>query len=273
MVCSGDRLCCVITGMEHSGTTLLSQLLHAHPVIASGPECGLLLSKIYDFDRVEPFWSWLLGKEGWSWCLRPEDRGKLLSAKSYEEAYALLARYMGRANSDRNLRKLFERAALIYDKTPAYVHCLDRVVEKVDAPFVVTFKDWLEQAASHLSRYSTLAGFSGVYINAIKKITAVHRRYPGRVLVVSYKSLTLNTESVMKEVGKFLSLPGDYKLTLDQYKRRYGHLISSNNSFRADRIVYSKPALSVENPDDKKRLWRTPGKIRKELSYLNRVAL
>ncbi|MGD8629174.1 MAG: hypothetical protein PVH38_02905 [Gammaproteobacteria bacterium] len=51
-----NPLACVITGMEHNGTTLVSQLLNGHPRVASGVECGLLSSHIVDFHKIEPFY-------------------------------------------------------------------------------------------------------------------------------------------------------------------------------------------------------------------------
>jgi len=80
-------LLCVITGMENTGTTLLSQLLNAHPDVASGVECGLLLSEIYDFHRIHPFYDWLIGTRNHDWGLSQIDRKSLLKAMTYDEAF------------------------------------------------------------------------------------------------------------------------------------------------------------------------------------------
>jgi hypothetical protein len=49
------EILCIVTGMEHSGTTHLSKILSAHPEIMSGFECGLLLSNIKDYQKVGPW--------------------------------------------------------------------------------------------------------------------------------------------------------------------------------------------------------------------------
>ena len=43
----------IVTGMPNSFTTLVSQLLMCNPNIASGVECGILLSEIKDFNKIE----------------------------------------------------------------------------------------------------------------------------------------------------------------------------------------------------------------------------
>jgi len=124
-----NPLVCVTTGMEHSGTTLASQLLNGHPRVASGVECGLLLSHIVDFHKIEPFYEWLCG-DGWGRALLPQHREKLLKARSYAEAYCLLGRFKGLGQEDSRLRYIFTGSNLIYDKTPRYVYQLGRIAKK-----------------------------------------------------------------------------------------------------------------------------------------------
>ena len=46
----------LICGLEHSGTTMVSDLLREHPDVDSGFECGVLLcSQPSDFLNYEPF--------------------------------------------------------------------------------------------------------------------------------------------------------------------------------------------------------------------------
>ena len=142
-----NPLICVVTGMERSGTTLISQLLNGHPRIAAGVECGLLLSSLSDFHRISPFYDWMTS-DNWGWALRPQDRARLLKARSYDEAYCLLGRLKGRAQSDPELQKIFSEADLIYDKTPSYVYKLFYIVKKIEKPIdnVKFFEDPMEKA-------------------------------------------------------------------------------------------------------------------------------
>ena len=63
-----DRLACIVTGMERSGTTYLSRIIMSHPKIWSGFECGVLLGNINNFYKNKPFCEWI-EKRGWHFGL------------------------------------------------------------------------------------------------------------------------------------------------------------------------------------------------------------
>ena len=56
-----DKLALLITGMEHSGTTFLGNILNDKLINAKGAfECGLLLAKSpEDFVNLKPFHFWM----------------------------------------------------------------------------------------------------------------------------------------------------------------------------------------------------------------------
>ena len=105
----------IVTGIPNSFTTVVSQLLHCHPNVAAGVECGMLLSNIHDFNEIEPFWDWLVSGEKWGWCLNKVDRNKLLSAKNFEHAYEILNEIKGRENKDPYLKSIFQDSDLIFE--------------------------------------------------------------------------------------------------------------------------------------------------------------
>lgn len=49
------KLSCIITGMERSGTTFLSQNLASQSLIKSGFKCCILLDNLSNFKKVKPF--------------------------------------------------------------------------------------------------------------------------------------------------------------------------------------------------------------------------
>ena len=84
---SGSPLLCIVTGMEHSGTTFLSNLLINNIVQANSAfECGLLCAKDSprNFNTVTPFYDWFSAptKAG-HWGLSLEDRDYILDTDQW----------------------------------------------------------------------------------------------------------------------------------------------------------------------------------------------
>lgn len=267
---ANNPLVCVVTGMEHSGTTLASQVLNGHPNVASGVECGLLLSNITDFASVSPFYEWLCG-QNWSWGLRPEDRRKLLEARSFSEAYYLLGKFKGRGHDDERLRKLFTESDLIFDKTPRYVYTLTRIVQKVDRPFIVTVKDPIEAIESARKRGTNIPRFLRRYGHAIAQIAGAVESRPQQVMIVRYQSLAGSFSSTVTAIAAFVGLD-DVTLSLERYNDRFGRLVQSNNSFRPDRVEYVPPAVDLSRKE-RLALDKMRARYEKQLKVIDRVSV
>ncbi len=118
----------IICGIEHSGTTLLSDLFRQVPGLGSGFEVGALLAdRPSAFPTVEHF-----GDFAGNWGLGPHDVDFICAAPDFPTFY----------------RRLMERAgvlppgtAAVFDKTPRYLVALSDCLRRVPAPFVVTTKD------------------------------------------------------------------------------------------------------------------------------------
>ena len=54
-----NKILAIITGMQHSGTTYLNNVINSHSRIMSGFECGILLNQLNDFQNAQPFCEWL----------------------------------------------------------------------------------------------------------------------------------------------------------------------------------------------------------------------
>lgn len=247
-------LVAVITGMERSGTTLLSQLLNAHPRIKSGVECGVLLSDIHDFESAKPFYDWLLpieDKHHWGWSITHSDRRRLLTAQSYDEFYWLLNLFKGTAHCHPDIQKKFKQADLIFDKTPRYVYSLSKIMAKTPYKFLVTLKTPYEQYLS-TQKYSRngsvdLTVFKKQYLKAYDQINQCVTDYPDRILVIPYKKLAEELPVVMQQVKKFLELNDEIVLDLANYNLEVGSLFTTNisnrggNSFTSDSVYYQDP--------------------------------
>ena len=233
----------IITGLPHSFTSLASQLLLSQPDIASGVECGLLLSNIKNFNKIYPFWDELSHKE-WGWNLKEEDRAKLLKAKSYEDAYKLLNKYKGGNHKDPYLMSLFKKSNLIFDKTPSYIFKLDNIMSKIDVPFVITLKTFPEGLLGHCRRKGVnlyqLIRYFLIYQKATRNIIIALKKYPDRIFIADYKAFCLKPKESMNLIAKHFGINSTVEFTFENYNKRYGNYIKKfeQSSFYRDKIFY-----------------------------------
>ena len=121
-----DSSVVIVTGIEHSGTSLLARLLLQHPDLAGGFEGGLLLApEPARFPEIDPWYEWMMDAiEAGHWGVPESLVHRICEAGTWEGAYAAI-----RATSP-----LFTSAhQRLLDKTPAYQGCLDQVLGKAPA--------------------------------------------------------------------------------------------------------------------------------------------
>jgi hypothetical protein len=119
----------VICGVEHSGTTMVSDLFRQVPGVGSGFETGILMADTpADFSGVETHFKWFRD----SWGLTEDDVAVICAAPHFAAFYDLLA---ARA------RILPSGTRMIFDKTPRYLVALKECLGRVQAPFIATYKD------------------------------------------------------------------------------------------------------------------------------------
>ena len=131
----------LICGLEHSGTTMVSDLFREHPDVDSGFECGVLLcSKPSDFLTYEPFCNHMIV----GWGIDQSDFESACSAPTFEEFYSELFRFSSliKEKSARN----------IFDKTPRYITDLGRVQQRSNRPIIAVVKDPRSLALSDFKR-------------------------------------------------------------------------------------------------------------------------
>ena len=118
----------VITGMEHSGTTYLSNILNSHSMIMSGFECGILLENLAHFETVEPFSEWL--KAGNLHFGLPHDYLEKIKTMNYEQVYEYIGKTKG-SHIDNDYQLLIRKVPYFVDKTPQYIYYLPKICQKV----------------------------------------------------------------------------------------------------------------------------------------------
>ena len=130
----------IICGLEHTGTTLVSELFRQIPDCDSGFECGVLLAESpLLFKNLQPFYRHL--KAGWG--LKEENIEEACKAKEFFEFYDLIY----------EKSTLFNKMPCIrFDKTPRYISNLENIINKINVPVVATCKSILSIAWSDYKR-------------------------------------------------------------------------------------------------------------------------
>lgn len=208
----------IICGMEHTGTTLISDLFRQVPHLDSGFECGVLLGESpTQFSTIAPFPQNML--DGWG--LTQNELETCCATKSFEEFYE---RLMSTA------RFLPEDTTNIFDKTPRYLSDLTNVIRRTTAPIVVSHKDPRAMVCSDFKRAQTddFIGWYETYLPAKREyFEDCYREYSihknsTRVLTVGLEELAMNSRAKMEQM--FAHIGEDFQLNYTIIKElRYDH--------------------------------------------------
>lgn len=214
----------VICGLEHSGTTLVSDIFRQVKEIDSGFECGVLLSESpRSFSQVQPFYKNILG----GWQVSEEALEEACETDDFLEFY----------------RRLYKRSEFfdfetqfLFDKTPRYFQKLFECQERINVPFIATYKDprsvvfsdfkrtgkgkafeeWYEEYKAPKLRY-----LSSIYKSYIQWKSGEHDRC-SHILCVSLEDICLNTRETVEAM--FSHVGFEFNLSFLLMKNlRYSH--------------------------------------------------
>lgn len=230
----------VICGMEHSGTTLLSDLLRQTGTLESGFECGVLMtSSPRAFPELDPFYGFM--KEGWD--ISEDALAHCCDTDSFDEFYDRL----------KAASSLIEPSMDLFDKTPRYVAELPQVMAHTDAPILVIHKD---PRASVYSDYKRAGGrpFDEWFDEYSKpKHRYMKRCYegylagkaaPDRVCTLSLEDLCFASRATCERVFEHIGQPfeiGYLLLENLRYKNTRAKFVS------ADIVLEYRKGLTAEN--------------------------
>lgn len=191
-----NDLFCIVTGMEHSGTTYMSSLLMSTPELLGGVECGFLLAaKPHLFVQAQPWFGWMCNKlDHWGWQVSLEDMKSILQAPDHKSMYAILRRKSPIISTEK-----------LVDKTPFYSYVLSDAMRRMPGiPVIVTRKSRAEQAASWNARRMRL--FDAYFDRASFCLDEAKREFPERLYIVEYSQWCENPEKIMEGVFSWLGL-------------------------------------------------------------------
>jgi|GEM_PF-2378211 len=221
-------LVAVLCGFEHSGTTMLSEMLRQHPKLDSGFEGGFLLNEnARDFLTCEPFYTNLKG----GWGVNDEDLRYICAVDTWGELYARLREKAG-VIKDKN--------TWIFDKTPRYMQVLPQVLERVPGvPCIVIVRDFRSVLWSSYKRtgltidewykktFKLTCNHTLSYCRGWKE--AMEKGYGERILLIQYEDLCVNKDKEAKKIFDFLELEFEESY-LSFEERRYAHVKESQVS-------------------------------------------
>lgn len=223
-----SELSFLICGLEHSGTTMASDLFREHPEVDSGFECGVLLcDNPSDFLTLTPFRNHMAV----GWGINEEDLTYACQAVNFDGFY----------------ERLFERSSIIqtkkpkfvFDKTPRYVTQLIAVQSRLDLPAIVLIKDPRSLALSDFKRSGTKIEEIDDWYERWKNPKRLYMRsaYKGyqyawgneRCKVVRLEDICFNAKETVRSMFEFVQLEFSYEY-LDLRSKRFGNTSGSSIS-------------------------------------------
>ncbi len=226
---NNDPLKAIICGFEHSGTTLVSEILRQHPQLDSGFEGGFLLNETAEaFLKTEPFYT--NAKVGWG--ISDEDLTYITAVDNWPELYERLRE---------RAKVITNKETSLFDKTPRYMQKLPHVLEQVpNIPCIVIVKDirsvfWSSYKRTKMTIdewyqkiFRITCNHNLSYAKALQE--AIDKSLEKRILLIKYEELCLNPKNEVKKIFDFVGLEFQ-KSYLDlnnpKYKNIYGSQISS----------------------------------------------
>jgi hypothetical protein len=241
----------IVTGLEHSGTTLVGSLLYNAPCVIGAFETGYLLAgKPKLIDKVQPWFKWNSAETNTrdlNYRLTPDDVKEMKMATSFSDMYHIL-RQRSYLFNDLNDEEYCTKPYEMVDKTPLYVYKqhFEKVLEKTpNVPVIVTQKGYEKLKESWSNRDSILT--QQFYDETYENVWRMKNKFPNRILIVQEEDLMKFPEKVMFDVFRHVGL--EWK---DEYLQMVGLLKKvSNDLALANRIQEWSFKAGKHSPDRK----------------------
>lgn len=232
----------LICGLEHTGTTLISDLFRQVPGLDSGFECGAYLrDSPKDFIALTPFAPNML--EGWD--ITQAQLDECCDTDDFDTFYARLKTAS---------KAIDQNTVHIFDKTPRYLSELTSVLKRSDCPVLVSYKDPRAIVCSDFKRSKSddfdhwYDGYRTAKLRYVKACYAQFSQHldNARVHTVGLENLAMNARNEMEQmfhhVGETFKM--DFAI-IDSM--RYKNV--RNKTVSADIVFEYKGILSSDNQD------------------------
>ena len=216
----------LICGLEHSGTTMVSDLFREHPSTESGFECGVLLCESpQKFRTYKPFCDHM--EVGWG--ISKKDLDECCEADSFPEFYSRLF--------SRSSIISESKANIIFDKTPRYITDIRAVQAKLNLPTIAVIKDPRSLTLSDFKRSQKPLQEIDEWYEGWKdaKINYMRSAYAGyqyawendSCLVLRLEDICFDAKATVESMFNFVNL--EFKCEyLDLRHKRFGNTSGSS---------------------------------------------
>lgn len=244
----------IVCGLEHTGTTLVSELFRQVPTLDSGFECGVLMNDTpANFLDFKPYSTNML--EGWG--ITQEQFQFCCQQSSFASFYEKLLTFS---------TKLAENTTELFDKTPRYLVELDQVLRRGKVPAIITYKDPRAIVCSDYKR-SNAQNFDAWFDEYLEPkhlyMQDAYNQYIShtqdrRIISIGLEALAMNARSTMEEmfshVDKKFKL--EYAVISDiKYDNVRGNVVSADIVFEFRRIFTQKQLIKIEKEFSYFDLW------------------
>ncbi len=226
----------VITGHQRSGTTLVAKLCNAHPQIRITGEFGNFLSlgqpcSVYT-RRLIKRWAGIVVR---NWPLAVSFAGKGAHRTVIKENNRFVLRFLEGIRSSRGqtitakeiesvLHELLPGAAIVGDKYPEYIYCLDDLARDDALASLVIYRDCRDVTSSTLRKARNEWRRMPLFVRKLDTAEKVARRWvraieamernSERVYSVRYEDLVREAETVLGDISRWLKVdPAGFEIT------------------------------------------------------------
>lgn len=258
---SSHGLRAIVTGLEHSGTTLTGSLLINAPCIMGAFETGYLLaSSPKHIEDADPWYRWnsaITNTLDINYRLSDEDIREMKSCANFLDMYHTL-RQRSYLFNQLNDESYCTTPTEMIDKTPRYVYpkYFEDVLKKTPGvPVVVTRKKFDKLAESWNRRENNLT--REFYRQTFENVYRMKIKYPHRILVIEEEDLMMYPEAVMMDVFHHVGGGGgDNSNSSMEWKSEYLQMKGLLKKFRNDtrtlrQIEHWKFSPGKHSPDRK----------------------
>ena len=205
-----EGLLAIVTGLEHSGTTLIGSVLFNAPCVIGAFETGYLAAETPSvIDKVEPWYHWNMARTNvtdLSYRLTDDDIEAMKKAPDFIQMYDIL-RHRSYLFNNLNDEEYCEKPYNMIDKTPLYVRpsYFESILEKSPGvPVIVLKKKFDNLKDSWDARNDTLT--QQFYDEVFDNVWNMKVKYKGRILIIHSEDIMTHPEATMIDIFEHIGL-------------------------------------------------------------------
>ena len=249
----------IVTGLEHSGTTLTGSILYNIPCVIGAFETGYLIAESpKEIETVHPWFLWNMKKSNrtnFNYRLVDEDVEAMKNVTDFMQMYDIL-RQRSYLFNNLNDEEYCETPYQMVDKTPRYIYpaYFEQVLEKTPGvPVIVTKKNFNKLKESWDARKGNLT--QQFYDEVFDNVWKMKMKYKGRILIIHEEDVMEHPEATMQDVFNHIGI--EFKT---EYLQMTGLLKKfSNDAETCKRIEHLKFQAGKHSADRQQSLGTKKG--------------